>query len=126
MKMSKRGRVLEFQQRVTSKEEGVENCLPILEKRVEKIKSLLDIKGVNLKVSEPHLINLKNTMKNFYIDMANKTNDQKQKEKFLKESKKEHIQYEVNFWVNKNTTTVTWNDIYELVNSVKAVPYNFR
>lgn len=31
-----------------------------------------------------------------------------------------------NFRVKKYTRKVTWNDIFELVNSVKAVPYNFK
>ena len=35
------------------------------------------------------------------------------------------IQYRCRFYVTKTTRKITWNDIYKIVNSVKAVPYNF-
>lgn len=35
------------------------------------------------------------------------------------------IQYRITFYVQKTDKSVIWNDIYKIVNSVKAVPYNF-
>ena len=37
-----------------------------------------------------------------------------------------NIQYRANFYITKRTRKVTWDDIYELVNSIKAVPYKFE
>lgn len=34
-------------------------------------------------------------------------------------------QYRTDFFIQKTTKKVSWNDIYKMVNSVKAVPYEF-
>ena len=35
-------------------------------------------------------------------------------------------QYRQKYYVRKNNNKVTWNDLYKIVNSVKAVPYDFE
>ena len=69
----------------------------LLENRVRKIKELLNIEGVEVSTG------------NIY-DVDFGTNKQ----------------CRCKFYVKKNTRNVTWNDIYKIVNSVKAVPYTFR
>ena len=36
------------------------------------------------------------------------------------------VQWRADFQVRKGSRKVTWNEIYRVVNSVKAVPYSFR
>ena len=93
-------RTLYFQQITDSRFTDPENCLPMLEERVKKIKHLLSIEGVELKIGKPYLIDWTDTSEN-------------------------NIQYRVDFMVKKSTRKVTWNKIYGLINSVKAVPYKF-
>lgn len=69
----------------------------LLEKRVKQIKELLNIEGVEVITG------------NIY-DVDFGTNKQ----------------CRCKFYVKKNTRKITWNDVYKLVNSVKAVPYTFR
>jgi|LSQX01.3.fsa_nt_gb hypothetical protein len=95
-------RKLYFQQITDSRFENEEDCLPILNKRIEKLKKLLDIENVNITVSNPRLL-----------------------EWGKAEGAEEHIQYRADFIIEKKTRKVTWNDIYKMVNSVKAVPYKF-
>ena len=69
----------------------------LLENRVKKLKELLNIDGVEV-----------NTSVIYEVDFdSNK-------------------QCRCNFTIRKNTRKATWNDIYKIVNSVKAVPYTFR
>lgn len=35
-------------------------------------------------------------------------------------------QYRQRYYIRKNNNKVTWNDLYKIVNSVKAVPYDFK
>lgn len=68
----------------------------LLESRVEKLKKLLNIDGVEV-----------NTSKIYEVDFdSNK-------------------QYRCNFTIRKTTKKITWNDIYKIVNSVKPAPYRF-
>jgi len=89
-------RTLTFEQITDSRWLTTEKCLPELQDRIEKLKVLLDIKNIDLKIEEPYLIEWEG-----------------------------HIQYRATFYIRKDTKTITWNDIYILVNSVKAVPYKF-
>lgn len=95
-------RKLYFQQITDSRFMNKEDCLPILNERIEKLKKLLDIENLNITVSEPRLL-----------------------EWGKAEGVEEHIQYRADFIIEKKTRRVTWNDIYKIVNSVKAVPYKF-
>jgi len=69
----------------------------LLKNRIEKIKELLNIDGVEVNTGNIHEIDFE----------TNK-------------------QCRCNFFVKKKTRNITWNDIYKLVNSVKAVPYSFK
>lgn len=69
----------------------------LLENRVKKLKELLNIECVEVSTG------------NIY-DVDFGTNKQ----------------CRCKFYVKKDTRKVTWNDIYKIVNSVKAVPYSFR
>ena len=95
-------RKLYFQQITDSRFMNEEDCLPILNERIEKLKKLLDIENLNITVSDPRLL-----------------------EWGKAEGADEHIQYRADFVIEKKTRKVTWNDIYKIVNSVKAVPYKF-
>ena len=94
-------RTLYFQQITDSRFETIEKCLPILQERIDRIKELLNIEGVNITVEGPYMIDWRNTLEN-------------------------NIQYRANFYITKRTRKVKWDDIYELINSVKAVPYKFQ
>lgn len=74
-----------------------EDIYNLLENRVKKLKELLNIDGVEV-----------NTSMIYDVDFG--TNKQ----------------CRCKFYIKKNTRKVTWNDIYKIVNSVKAVPYTFR
>jgi hypothetical protein len=113
-----RGRILIFEQITDSRSMKRKDCLPVLEERVEKIKKLLDIEDVSVDAGEPRLIVWGDKEK----EGKNLTPYQ---EKHGYDSDSYHIQYRVEFLVRKNTRKTTWNDIYGLVNSVKAVPYTF-
>jgi hypothetical protein len=93
-------RTLYFQQITDSRFEPIEKCLPILQERINRIKELLNIEGVNVKIEEPYMVDWRNTSEN-------------------------NIQYRVNFYVTKTTRKLTWNDIYNLINSIKPVSYKF-
>ena len=68
----------------------------LLENRVKKLKELLNIDGVEV-----------NTGFIYDVDFEN------------------NQQFRCKFYITKTTRKVTWNDIYKIVNSVKAVPYTF-
>lgn len=36
-----------------------------------------------------------------------------------------NMQYRIEYWIEKRGRKLTWNDVYSIVNSVKAVPYKF-
>jgi hypothetical protein len=93
-------RTLYFQQITDSRFTSEEKCLPILQESINKIKELLNIEGVNVKIEEPYMVDWRNTSEN-------------------------NIQYRVNFYVTKTTRKLTWNDIYNLINSIKPVSYKF-
>lgn len=101
------GRRLYFQQVTDSRSE--ENILELLTERVNKLKELLNIEGVEVLATEPELIEWN------YRDWSS----------LLKCYIDKHYQYRSSFFVTKNTRKLSWNDIYKIVNSVKAVPYSF-
>ena len=68
----------------------------LLERRVKKLKELLDIEGVAVIID---MI--------YGVDFGT------------------HQQCRCKFFITKNTKKVSWNDIYKIVNSVKPVPYKF-
>lgn len=88
-------RILYFEQITDDRHDA--DIYNLLEKRVKKIKELLNIEGVEV-----------NTGNIYDVDFG--TNKQ----------------CRCKFYIKKNTRKVTWNDIYKLVNSVKPVPYTFR
>ncbi len=95
-------RKLYFQQITDSRFMNEEDCLQVLNERIEELKKLLDIENLNITVSDPRLL-----------------------EWGKAEGVEEHIQYRADFIIEKKTRKVTWSDIYTIVNSVKAVPYRF-
>lgn len=74
-----------------------DNDLNIIYERIDRIKKLLNIEGVTVNVYDVYRV--------LFEDGT--------------------LQKRAEFTVRKDTRKVTWNDIYELVNSVKAVPYKF-
>lgn len=68
----------------------------LLENRVKKLKELLNIDGVEVNTG-------------FIYDVGSENNQQ----------------CRCKFYITKTTRKVTWNDIYKIVNSVKAVRYTF-
>lgn len=119
-----RGRILCFQQITDSRNLDINECLPVLSERIEKIKKLLNIEGIHIEVGEPYLIDWTETIDEDNIKNAKE--NPSMKDYYLKDIGKKKIQYRANFKIEKNTRKITWNDIYKLINSVKAVPYNFR
>lgn len=90
-----------------------ENIKELLEKRIQRIKKLLDIDGVEVIASNIEDVSFdEHTV---YFDdgsVAYKTKPNKQCRCYFK--------------VRKTTRKITWNDVYDIVNSVKAVPYSFN
>lgn len=68
----------------------------LLKGRVQKIKELLTMDGVEVKIGDIYTIDFDGEK-----------------------------QCRCDFYIRKNTKAITWNGIYHLVNSVKAVPYRF-
>ena len=89
------------------------NIKQLLEKRIEKLKELLNIEGVELVVSDIEDIHF-NGHTEYWKDgtVAYKTDP--------------NNQCRCRFQVRKTTRKITWNDIYKIVNSVKPVPYSFN
>jgi len=116
-------RILNFEQITDSRFYPIDDCLLILNERIEKIKTLLNIEGIILDISNPYLIDWTQTMRDHNMKEAEK--NPSMSDYYLKEAKKTHIQYRAGFRISKNTRKTTWNDIYKIVNSVKAVPYSF-
>lgn len=88
------------------------NIKELLENRVEKLKNLLNIDGVEVKVFLLRLVHF-DEHTGYWEDgtvayVAPASN-----------------QYRCRFEIRKNTTKVSWDDIYKIVNSVKAVSYHF-
>ena len=100
-------RTLYFQQITDDRMDN--NILELLKKRVGKLKELLTIEGVEIKVYNPILCTFTgrdwSPLKQDYIDKS--------------------YQYRSDFYVTKTSRKISWNDIYKLVNSIKAVPYKF-
>lgn len=69
----------------------------LLQKRVMKLKELLAIDGVEVKTGSIYPVDFGTNM-----------------------------QFRCKFYITKNTSKITWNEIYRIVNSVKPVPYHFR
>ena len=109
-------RTLYFEQITDNRLIPEEECLSVLNERVEIIKTLLNLEGVTIKIEKPR-----------FIDWTESTKQWETKVNLPEERrlKGRSIQYRVGFRVNKTTRKITWNDIYKLVNSVKAVPYSF-
>lgn len=120
-----RSRTLTFQQITDSRNIEIGRCLLELEDRIEKLRELLDIEGLEVSISDPYLIDWSDTMKKYYIDLSKRAVGD-QVELFLKKAEEKQIQYRANFRIKKHTRKITWNDIYKIVNSVKAVPYDFE
>lgn len=38
----------------------------------------------------------------------------------------DNLQYRQNYFIKKTTRKITWNDIYKVINNIKAVPYKFN
>ena len=89
------------------------NIKELLEKRIKKIKELLDIEGVEVIVSD---------IRNIHLDEY--TEYKSDGSIFYQVSP--NNQCRCNFQVRKTTRKVTWNDIYGLINSVKATHYTLR
>ncbi len=106
-------RTLHFQQITDSRFMDRKKCLPVLNDRIQKIKELLNIENVTVEIGKPYL-----------LEWGDKTKEEKGRDGY--DTDNYNIQYRANFRVKKYTRKVTWNDIFELVNSVKAVPYNFK
>jgi len=112
-------RRLYFQQITDSRFMEEEECLPVLQERIEKIKRLLDIEGVSVTVGKAYFLDWTEEVQKIYDENKNYYSDNYKRP--IRE-----IQYRADFYVTKTTRKVTWNDIYKLVNSVKAVPYDFK
>lgn len=119
-------RTLTFQQITDSRDTEIEKCLPELETRIQKLEKLLNIEGVEVEIGNPYLLDWTESMGKYYKELAEKTTIPEQKERLLKLANTKQIQYRANFRIKKNTRQITWNDIYKIVNSVKAVPYSFE
>jgi hypothetical protein len=111
-------RRLYFQQITDSRFTEEEKCLPILQERIERIKELLKIEGINVTVGKPYFIDWTEAVQKHYDK-----NKQYHSDNYKRPIRE--IQYRADFYVTKTTRKITWNDIYKLVNSVKAVPYKF-
>lgn len=91
-----------------------ENIKILLEERVKKIKELLkNIEGVEIAVSDIEDIHFGGHTEYW-------------KDGTVAYQTKPNNQCRCRFQVVKNTRKVTWNDIYQIINSVKPVPYSFN
>lgn len=77
-----------------------ENPKELLEERIKQLEERLNIEGVTCTHTDPKFIDWSHTEEGGY-------------------------QWRSFFYVKKNTRKVTWNDIYDIVNSVHAAPYEF-
>lgn len=85
----------------------------LLEKRIQTIKELLSVDGVEVIVSDIEEIHFDSYT--IYAEDGSVTYQTKP-----------NNQCRCIFQVRKNTRKLSWNDIYKLVNSVKPVHYSFR
>lgn len=105
------GKVLYFEQITDDRFDA--DIYNLLEKRVAKIKELLDIDGIEVTsfpIEKIHFNEHINYWKDGTIAYISPANNQ----------------CRCGFYIKKNTRKISWNDIYRLVNSVKAVSYKFR
>jgi len=73
------------------------NILELLQERVKTIFALFkNIEGIEIKCDEIRQVEFDN-----------------------------NTQYRCRFYIKKRTRKITWNDIYGMINNVKAVPYHF-
>jgi len=112
-------RRLYFQQITDSRFTPADECLPLLNSIVNQLKELLTIEGVEINISETRFIDWTNESK------AHREKLRRQGYKIEEPEEEKQIQYRVDFYVTKTTRKISWNDIYKLVNSVKAVSYQF-
>lgn len=92
-------RRLKFQQITDSRFDNKEKLLNVLEKRMKEIETKLSgLPGVEVMRTEPYKLDL---------------------------DRGDHIQYRVTYYIQKQTKKVTWDHIMGIVNSVKAVPYDW-
>jgi len=93
------------------------NVKELLEERTILLKKKLNIEGLEVRVGTPYELIWEEIVSNGgeYVELADKTT-------YTIIANK---QWRVDFYVKKNTRKITWNDIYGIVNSVKAVPYKF-
>lgn len=91
-----------FEQITDGRFDDPDTLLELLNERIALIKTKLNIDGVEVVVEKPYEVKW---------DAYDLT--------------PAHSQWRANFFVSKNTRHITWNDIYGLINSVKAVPYKF-
>ena len=95
-------KMLKFQQITDGRFDDPDKLLDLLNARIEIIREKLDIDGVKMKIERPYEVKWP-----------------------ARKNEPAHSQYRVNFTVSKATILVTWKDIIERINSVKAVPYSF-
>ena len=96
-------RTLTFEQITDGRFDNPSGLLRLLTKRITLIKEKLNIEGVQVTVGEPYEIKWP-----------------------ARKLTPAHSQFRAKFYITKNTRKLTWNDIYRIVNSVKAVPYKFE
>ena len=108
-------RILYFQQITDNRFDN--NVKELLEERITILKEKLNIEGVEVKIGTPYELTWEEAISNNgkYIQLSDKSTYTT----FIRR------QLRVDFYVKKNTKKITWNDIYNIVNSVKAVPYKF-
>ena len=89
------------------------NIKQLLEERIQKLKELLNIEGVELVVSDIEDIHF-NGHTEYWKDGT------------VAYQEPANNQCRCRFQVRKTTRKLTWNDVYKIVNSVKPVPYSFN
>jgi len=95
-------RILTFEQITDGRFDDPDTLLTLLNGRIELIKTKLSIDGVEVIVNAPYEVK---------CDAC--------------KHEPAHSQWRAVFFVKKNTRKIVWDDIFELINSVKAVPYKF-
>lgn len=95
-------RTLTFEQITDGRFDDPDTLLDLLNGRIELIKAKLNIDGVEVTVENPYEIKW----------------DARQFEPA-------HSQWRAKFFLRKSTPHITWNDIFGLINSVKAASYKF-
>lgn len=89
-----------------------ENIKDLLQTRVKRLKKLLDLDGIELIVTD---------IKEVHFDGYKRMDENGN----LVYEEKPSVQYRCDFFVRKNTSKITWDEIYDIVNSVNPVQYKF-